>query len=235
MLEFVTKEKYWQLLDQGIDEQLAPAEFPWHLKSVQDVLAYHYLGNPSGEVIGEVGGGDSRLLPVLRKANRCFNIEKFEGRDGGPGSEIKLRGVRNVHAFVGEFSNDLADSSFDALVSVSVVEHIPNDQMIDFIRDCHRILKPGGRMIHLVDMYLAETRLAYNASRISLYEAAFKDQLFEPMDEQRIRGREDLSFRGSYCTNPDNVMYLWNQVNADLRDLRENSQSVAISWGGTAL
>ena len=74
----MTKHQYWRLLDEKVDKQLAPAKFPWHLKSVQDVVAYSLLGDPQGQVIGEIGGGESRLLPVLVGSNQCTNIETFE-------------------------------------------------------------------------------------------------------------------------------------------------------------
>lgn len=234
MLEFVSKRQYWKLLDDAVDKQLAQANFPWHLKSVQDVVAYHLLDNPTGLAIGEIGGGESRLLPVLAAENQCTNIEKFEGRDGGPGEEIEVENVRNVHAFVGEFSEKLEPGEFDLVVSVSVVEHIPNDSLEGFIRDCRRILKPGGRMIHLVDMYLNGERVPYNMGRIGLYTSAFADGLFEPEAAPQIVGANDLVFDESYCTNPDNMMYMWNRVAPALRELRETSQSVTLTWAGRA-
>ena len=235
MLEFVTKHQYWRLLDEKVDKQLAPAKFPWHLKSVQDVVAYSLLGDPQGQVIGEIGGGESRLLPVLVGSNQCTNIETFEGRDGGPGEEVIVDGVRNVPAFVGDFSEELEESSFDVLVSVSVVEHVPDNALGAFIRDCHRLLKPGGTGVHLVDMYLSHDRTSYNVSRAALYRSAFDDGLFEPINTPEILGEADLVFKESYCTNPDNMMYMWNRVAPKLRALRETSQSVTLAWAGTAI
>lgn len=245
MLEFVTKHQYWQLLDAQIDKKLATTkapwrpfrskEMPWHLKSVQDVMAYHYLHEPIAQNIGEIGGGNSRLLPVLASQNRCHNIEKFEGQDGGPSKETKIKNVRNVHAFVGEFDSALEESSLDVVFSVSVVEHIPNDKLADFIRDCHRILKPGGRMVHLVDMYLNPTRTKLNESRATCYRSAFDGGLFKPEAEVSIRSEEDLQFNEAFCTNPDNIMYMWNRVAPNLHELRQNSQCVALSWIGQAI
>ena len=245
MLEIVTKHQYWQLLDAQVDKKLSKAKFPanvlpwkkpaWHLKSVQDVIAFHYLNDPEGQNIGEIGGGDSRLLSTLARKNHCSNIEKFCGRDGGPTREVKIRKVRNVRAFVGEFSPQLEESSFDSLFSVSVVEHISNDEVSDFIRDCHRILKPNGRMVHLVDMYLGPQRTEYNESRAKLYRSGFENELFKPEREIRISSRSDLRFDESYCTNPDNIMYGWNQDAPNLRDVRETSQSVTLVWSGQAI
>lgn len=243
MLEFVTKSTYWQCLDDGMEGRLAAARPwwlrlthrgrpTWHLKSVQDVMALHYLRDPHDKDIAEIGGGDSRVLRALLSANRCVNIEKFEGQDGGPEREVSIRGVRNVSAFIGEFSLQLEDCAYDLLFSVSVVEHVVNNRVDEFIRDCHRLLKPGGRMVHLVDMYLNPQRVSYNAGRIACYLSAFDSGLFEAEADVRIRSTADLTFNESYCTNPDNIMYGWSQVAPALRELREHSQSVAIAWTG---
>ncbi len=243
MLEFVTKHEYWKCLDAGLDMRLVAAQpswrrllrrgdAPWHLKSVQDVMALHYLDDPRDQDIAEIGGGHSRVLPLLVGANRCVNIEKFEGQDGGPVREVRLRGVRNVRAFIGEHSPDLEAGAYDVLFSVSVVEHVTNDAMGDFIDDCHRILRPGGRMVHLVDMYLSPDRAAYNRGRIACYRSAFAPGLFEPAAQLRIDAESNLPFDEAYCTNPDNIMYGWSQVAPALRALRERSQSVTIAWAG---
>jgi len=41
----------------------------------------------------------------------------------------------------------LADSSFDAAVMSDVIEHIPRQQIPAVLRECHRILRPAGRLI----------------------------------------------------------------------------------------
>jgi SAM-dependent methyltransferase len=46
--------------------------------------------------------------------------------------------VHNCHA-------DLDDSSFDVVVSVEVMEHVEN--LTGYLKDIHRLLKPGGRFV----------------------------------------------------------------------------------------
>ena len=140
--------------------------------------------------------------------------------------------MRNIYAFVGEFSQELSENSFDILFSVSVVEHVPDNNIADFITDCHRILKPGGQMIHLVDMYLGPDRVALNSVRAASYRSAFDSGLFEPAAEILVRSENDLEFKETYCTNPDNMMYKWNEVAPSLRSVREGTQSVSLSWIG---
>ena len=36
------------------------------------------------------------------------------------------------------------DNTFDVVYHSHVLEHFPQDKAIDFIRECYRVLKPGG-------------------------------------------------------------------------------------------
>ena len=45
----------------------------------------------------------------------------------------------------------LAVGMIDAVVSTSVLEHIPPDQIERILRECRRVLRPGGIMSHLID------------------------------------------------------------------------------------
>lgn len=102
MLDFVRKPFLWQ----GWQNEF-PKTGAFHLKSIQDLAVYGQLRGVAGKRIAEIGGGDSRLLRSLSQENECFNIEKFAGDHGGPGSEIKVDGVRNILAFLGEFDTNI--------------------------------------------------------------------------------------------------------------------------------
>jgi len=85
MFRFVTKKDYWGISDLiGLAEIESKAKTPWHLKSIQDGIASSHLCDYSGKIVAEIGGGDSRLLPILARNNTCFNLEEFKGVAGGP-------------------------------------------------------------------------------------------------------------------------------------------------------
>lgn len=83
MFRFVTKKELWGFEDSGLAAQLPPTHI-WHLKDIQDAMAYKYLHNLKNMRIAEVGGGNSRILPILARQNTCFNIEPFDGVGQGP-------------------------------------------------------------------------------------------------------------------------------------------------------
>ncbi len=243
MLKVVTKADYWSVLDeQGpiesngrfpllhrvrrkIDQLVA---MPWHLKSIQDDMARSCLQDSKSLRIGEIGGGNSRLLPELSRDNDCYNIDEFRGEGNGPTEPRKLHGVTNVFAKIGASSDVLPDEHFDVLFSISVIEHVP--QLDGFFTDCARLLKPGGRMIHLIDIYLEDTPEGnHNAlGRIQAYRRVLDGTRFKPGDPDQVMRDEDVAFSTAFATNPDNVMRSWNTLAPELKAKREVAQSCTL-------
>jgi SAM-dependent methyltransferase len=234
MLRFVSKEEYWRIEDSGILASL-PQKMQWHLKSIQDAIAFEYLYQLSDQRIAEVGGGNSRILPVLSKNNICYNIDEFQGAGGGPQQEIVLEGVKNVPTFLGKFSTLLPNNYFDYVFSVSVVEHVPTETLGDFFEDIHRILKPNGKMIHLIDVYLEDSLIVnqnFLGNRLAKYQDAFSEGLFLAPAPNSIISKEELEFSTRFATNPDNIMNGWNTIAPSLKDKRINSQSCSLLMVG---
>jgi SAM-dependent methyltransferase len=49
---------------------------------------------------------------------------------------------------------DLKDNSFDRAFSISVIEHLPDANIIEVMQHVHRSLKPGGLFIFTLDLFL---------------------------------------------------------------------------------
>ena len=227
MFDIIRKPFLWQAWDQNLDKSLEKVTV--HLKSIQDLAVFSVLHGLKHKDIAEVGGGVSRVLPFLAKSNRCTNIEKFGGVGGGPRKEKRIKGVANVHCFLGEYSSDLADASFDAVFSVSVVEHVPNDQLNDFFQDGIRILKPGGLWLHAIDLYLENDASNHQISRYENYKSWVDNDRIVPLGEV-FSG--PLSFSCDMATNPDDVMYQWGRTAPELTPLRQRAQSVSVIAAG---
>jgi len=227
MLKFITKKEYWDVSESNILSKIKtkPA-FAWHLKSIQDGIAFRYLHEYKDVCIAEIGGGDSRLLSTLAEQNTCFNIEEFKGVGNGPVGKIDFDGVNNVLASVGDFSESIETGKFEVIFSISVVEHIPDGKVSSFFKDCHRILKPSGIMIHLIDVYLedAEGNNINVARRILNYGSFLDNKLFAPTENPEITTESDIKFLSSLISNPDNMMELWNRAVPTLRKKRERAQ-----------
>ena len=238
MYRFVTKKELWAIEDSGLTAQL-PASSLWHLKDVQDALAYNYLRHFKGKVIAEVGGGNSRLLPILARQNSCYNIEPYGGVGQGPATCTLPPEIVNVKAYCGRTDLIIKDEAFDVLFSISVVEHVPHDELEPFFTDSRRILKAShGFACHLIDIYTAEEPGPASMERYRWIHDIFF-QHFSPLSSEIIdlQGEDwakALRFRCCYASNPDNAMYGWNKLRPQLKEVRETHQCCSLILAGWA-
>jgi SAM-dependent methyltransferase len=70
-------------------------------------------------------------------------LESIATRHGLAAPRLKSS-VRHLHRF-----SDIPDRSVDLIVSSSVLEHVGDPPAL--FRECGRVLRPGGAMLHLVD------------------------------------------------------------------------------------
>ncbi len=127
------------------------------LKAYQDLLVCTFIRSvlPPGARILEVGGGDSRVIDALGGEYEFWNLDKFEGVGNGPVGATS-QNARWVNDYLGSFSAELPDGYFDAVISISVMEHIAEDDNVRdrICDDLDRVLKPGGWSLHLFDVIL---------------------------------------------------------------------------------
>ena len=191
---------------------------------------YAHLHRSEGLEIAEVGGGNSRLLGPLSSHNRCWNIDRFEGLGNGPTTASAIPEVSVLDAYLGDFDPALPAEFFDVVFSISVVEHVDTDRLDLFHQDLLRILRPGGRFIHAIDMYLADQPTPYMHDRYSRYRGWLGEyDAVEPLGD--VLGGE-LSFSCDMASNPDNVLFGWGASVPQLRPLREVAQSVSLLVAG---
>jgi SAM-dependent methyltransferase len=236
MLSYITKDQYF-----GWIEQYGPLRAAYssasvnNLKDIQDHYAISRLAGSKGLRVLEVGGGDCRVLRGFAQQHECWNAEKFMGKAIGPKSEVKFPGVRNALVYLGEFSPELPDGYFDIVYSISVVEHIENDELPGFFKDIARVLKPGGLTFHAIDIYVFdESQMKDPVSRY------FRDRLdrywrIPEVTDGALSFAQDPSpaartpvFSCAYASNSDREMLAWNRYAPKLKAIRSVSQSVSL-------
>lgn len=225
MLKFIDKRTIFSCLDLGLHVELGWPPDDMQLKCWQDITLYRELRELKGLRIGEIGGGLSRILPKLASSNNCFNIDKFEGAQGGPTKPPKIKDVENMIAFLGEFSPEIPNDFFDVVFSVSVCEHVPAKMAKSFMDDHVRILKPGGLGLHAIDLYIADYAIPQAEERLNIYKQWITRKDIVP--RERL-GRLPPVFTTDMATNPDAKMAVWNRTSPALKDLRSYSQSVSL-------
>jgi 2-polyprenyl-3-methyl-5-hydroxy-6-metoxy-1,4-benzoquinol methylase len=96
----------------------------------------------SGRVL-EIGTGSGYGIEVISPAAESFlTIDKFD-----TSAKEKIKGHDNVSFKQMNVPplTGLEDNSFDFVISFQVIEHIKKDH--DYVKEIHRVLKPGGKMI----------------------------------------------------------------------------------------
>ena len=72
MFDIINKTEYFSWLSDGIADQSK-----YNLKGIQDAWILSRLGELRDRKIGEIGGGNSRVLEKLKPHNECWNFDKF--------------------------------------------------------------------------------------------------------------------------------------------------------------
>ena len=115
-----------------------PSDNPLHQRLLK---AYVAVENEMKGHVLEVGCGEGRGIDrIIKNAASYTAIDKIEGviedlRKKYPAATFLTANIPPFHG--------LADNTFDTVVSFQVIEHIEDDTT--FLKEIHRVLKPGGR------------------------------------------------------------------------------------------
>jgi SAM-dependent methyltransferase len=129
-------------------------EYPW---------AFHAVDLPPGANVVEIGGGLSGFQFVLAKHEaRVTNVDPGEAATGR-GWFVDAQSIARLNrafgtdvALVNTTLEDarLPSDSVDLVYSISTVEHIPPAEVPSLLREVARILRPNGRFVLTVDLFL---------------------------------------------------------------------------------
>jgi 2-polyprenyl-3-methyl-5-hydroxy-6-metoxy-1,4-benzoquinol methylase len=129
-------------------------EYPW---------AYYAATPRPGMKVVEIGGGLAGFQLVLDRAG-CAVVNVDPGLEAnGVGWPCDEGSMRKLNARFGTRVDlrptvagraDLDSDSYDRVFSISVLEHLPEDDIREVMACAFRWLKPGGLMIMTVDLAL---------------------------------------------------------------------------------
>jgi glycosyltransferase involved in cell wall biosynthesis/ubiquinone/menaquinone biosynthesis C-methylase UbiE len=164
------KKAHFELFKEYSDELYKQPVDPAScaLKRYQDPLVFSFIKHEilKGSRILEIGGGKSRLSTVLKNDYEYWNLDRLSGEANfdytskglGKGPlTIDSSGCRLVKDYIGYFNKNLPDNYFDFVFSISVLEHVPDDNpvyLMDVKNDINRVLKPGGLSLHCFDIII---------------------------------------------------------------------------------
>ncbi len=161
---YSTMASYEKLLKKYDSYLKTALRLPCSLKRYQDLTVIDFLlrNIAPGARILEIGGGYSRLFNCLRDTYEFWNLDKYEGVGNGPPPQTTAH--HTVLDYIGNFNPELPDSVFDAIVSVSVLEHVPPDEALweRIVEDMRRVAKPNALSFHCIDAILFDGNVCHN-------------------------------------------------------------------------
>jgi SAM-dependent methyltransferase len=131
-------------------------EYPW---------CYFRSDLAEGMSALEIGGGLSGFQFVLaREGVRVTSVDPLVPPPGGhqwgfpEGDFARLNAVfaDGRVRFIRDYVENarLEREAFDRIFCISVLEHIPEQNLVSLMRECCRLLRPGGRLLATIDLFL---------------------------------------------------------------------------------
>jgi len=118
--------------------QIFRASLPMRIR-LQEIL--RALGDVSGLTCLDIGSANGVICHYLRRAGGKWDTVATDDHTAALLREVV---PDNVYVFEGE-TLPFKKKSFDAVVIVDSLERIKNDEQ--FVEECHKILKPDGRLV----------------------------------------------------------------------------------------
>lgn len=159
--------EHWSAKDVSLLGAKYPGEsFPegmaWSLKQFGNLFCLSHLKRWDCGTVLEIGPGFNHYFSNHLPAHVAYwSIDDSGFYDAQliALANAKRRG-RKVEGLIGSGNPALPDNHFDAVFSVSCLEHIPVEGIDAAARDMARILKPGGWCLHSLDLGLTMSWLA---------------------------------------------------------------------------
>lgn len=160
-----TIEELFRYKESGFKLEIFPGytDDQWGIKAhnrpwIEDVGQFQ-----EGQKIVEVGGAFSLLPKYLsdKYELEAWIADDFGKSSGemiwsrwGDPSELSRKYPSMKYTFenFGSFSDKHPTGYFDRIFSVSTLEHIPQSERLEVLKDMNRCLKHGGRQMHTIDI-----------------------------------------------------------------------------------
>lgn len=113
--------------------------------ALRQLIRRHFPADKNAAVL-DLGCGHGALLLFAREAG----YTNLRGVDGSPQQVAAARRLGVEGVAEGDLRDTLAaqtDASLDVVIAFDVIEHFSRDELLPFVDEVHRVLKPGGRWI----------------------------------------------------------------------------------------
>ena len=148
-----------------VQNDLKDLQRPWTIKATLGLL-------PPPARLLEIGAGEPLVAAAL--ADLDYNVtvvDPYDGSGGGPTAyEQFVQSYSRVRIIQEEFRPGLAElenQTFDAIYSISVLEHVPDPFLGTLFQAVSMHLRPGGWSFHSVDCVIHGAQSTYHREQCS--------------------------------------------------------------------
>jgi 2-polyprenyl-3-methyl-5-hydroxy-6-metoxy-1,4-benzoquinol methylase len=173
---YATVRDYCESLDElrqitGLDGDLKNVQRPWAAKAILSHL-------PPPARLLEIGGGEPIVSGFLAELGYDVTlVDPYDGFGNGPTDYARyveqFPHVKIVRDYLRPGLAELGGQSFDAIFSISVLEHIPGESLPLCFDAIAEFLSPRGASIHCFDFILQGPGADYN---LALAQRIFQEQ-----------------------------------------------------------
>jgi hypothetical protein len=151
----------------SLSGDLKDVQRPWMIKAILASV-------PVGSRLCEIGAGEPFVADFLSKCGYQVTIvDPYDGSGQGPTRfetfSASYRHIRFVREKFGRDLPPLSDGYFDAIYSISVLEHVPRDEVLSVCEGMKRYCRVGAASIHAIDHVLRGNGDAYHHDHLLLY------------------------------------------------------------------
>jgi methyltransferase family protein len=202
--------------------------FNGDMKDVQRTWAIKtILGRvPIGGKLLEIGAGEPIVANALQTLGYDVTIiDPYDGSGNGPQAYrayvAKYRHVKIIKAYFQANSSALTGKSFDCIYSVSVLEHVPDQELDDLFAGIRKYLRPGGFSAHCVDQVVA-------GSTADRHDAIIRRVLLEQAKLRNPETDEETNRRETNKT----IQAYYEQMSSDVETYYHSAQGHNLWRGG---
>ena len=152
---------------RAIDERAIKAHADLRFRSEYDYALFEYYRSAkviafleragvriAGRVLDAGCGGGGMPLSLAEEARAVVGIDPFNRFGDAAVRLARERGVRNLHfALADGMALPFPGAAFDLVLSHAVIEHVADAPL--YLRECARVLAPGGRVYLSTAPYLS--------------------------------------------------------------------------------
>ena len=150
---------------------LKDVQRPWMLKAILGTL-------PPGASVCEIGAGEPLVANALTQLGyRVTVVDPYDGSGNGPTALKHFRAtypqLRIINQHFSPTLTDLTPGEFDAVYSISVLEHLDDAALNSVVAGSRRFLREGGRHIHAIDFVAAGSGAEHHRRMLGVFFSQF--------------------------------------------------------------